>query len=83
MRKICGMLKPLLSSAPAISALAIMNSAFMMLFAAMMRARCVGALRNWISAYMGTLYRPAHRLSSSRSPMARQCAGWARKLPNV
>ena len=35
--------------------LAIMNSAFRMLLAAMMRARCVGALRSWISAYIGTL----------------------------
>ncbi len=48
-----------------------------------MRARCVGALRNWISAYMGTLYRPANRLSSSRSAITRQCAGCARKLPSV
>ena len=35
--------------------LAIMNSAFRMLLAAMMRARCVGWLRSWISAYIGTL----------------------------
>ena len=35
--------------------LAIMNSALRMLLAAMMRARCVGWLRNWISAYIGTL----------------------------
>ncbi len=43
------------SSAPAITELAIMNSALRMLLAAMMRARCVGWLRSWISAYIGTL----------------------------
>ena len=41
--------------APASSALTIMNSALRMLLAAMMRARCVGAARSWISAYIGTL----------------------------
>ena len=51
----CGTVNPADSSAPAIKALAIMNRAFRMLLAAMMRARCVGALRSWISAYMGTL----------------------------
>ena len=73
-RKICGTVNLAASSAPAITELAIMNSALRILFAAMMRARCVGWLRNWISAYMGTLYRPANRLSSSRSPITRQCA---------
>ncbi len=32
-----------------------MNRLFRMLLAAMIRARCVGALRLWISAYSGTL----------------------------
>ena len=50
-----------------------------MLLAAMMRARCVGWLRIWISAYMGTLYRPANRLSSARSAITRQWAGCATK----
>ena len=49
------MLKPELSSSPTPSELTIMNSAFKMLLAAMMRARCVGWLRIWMSAYMGTL----------------------------
>ena len=49
------MVKPAFSSAPAMIELAIMNSALRMLLAAMMRARCVGWLRNWISAYIGTL----------------------------
>jgi len=35
-----------LSSTPAITELAIMNSALRMLLAAMMRARCVGWLRS-------------------------------------
>ena len=41
----CGTENPADNKAPASSALAIMNSAFKMLFAAMMRARCVGWLR--------------------------------------
>ena len=48
-------MKPAFSSAPAMTELPIMNSAFRMLLAAMMRARCVGWLRSWISAYIGTL----------------------------
>ncbi len=36
-------------------ALAIMKSALRMLFAAMIRARWLGAERIWISAYIGTL----------------------------
>ncbi|MNR49672.1 hypothetical protein D3C85_1690820 [compost metagenome] len=51
----CGILLPADSSAPAITLLAIMNSAFRMLLAAMMRARCVGGLRSCTSAYIGTL----------------------------
>jgi hypothetical protein len=74
-KKICGTVNPAPSKAPAMSELAIMNSAFRMLLAAMMRARCVGWLRIWISAYMGTLYRPANRLSSARSAITRQWAG--------
>ena len=34
---------------------ATMKSALRMLLAAMMRARCVGCARSWISAYIGTL----------------------------
>ncbi|CAJ7684003.1 Uncharacterised protein [Burkholderia pseudomallei] len=49
-RKIPGMLTPAFVSSIAISADTIMKSAFRMLFAAMIRARCVGALRLWISA---------------------------------
>ena len=49
------MVKPADSSAPTPRLLTIMNSAFRMLLAAMMRARCVGWLRSWISAYIGTL----------------------------
>jgi hypothetical protein len=41
---------PALVSPIAINADKIMNSALRMLFAAMMRARWVGALRLWISA---------------------------------
>ena len=59
--------------------LPIMNSAFRMLLAAMMRARWVGWLRIWIKAYMGTLYSPANRLRSARSSSTRQCWGWATK----
>ena len=54
-----------------------MNSAFRMLLAAMMRARCVGWLRSWISAYIGTLYRPANRPAAARSAITRQCAAAA------
>ncbi len=54
-RKICGMVKPAPSSAPAMTELPIMKRALRMLLAAMMRARCVGWLRSWISAYIGTL----------------------------
>ena len=54
-RNTWGMLQPAASRAPASTAEAIMNSAFRILLAAMMRARCVGWLRIWISAYMGTL----------------------------
>ena len=45
----------MLSSTPTITELAIMNSAFRMLLAAMMRARWLGAERIWMSAYIGTL----------------------------
>jgi len=44
-----------LISTPTRIALAIMNSAFRMLFAAMIRARWLGGERSWISAYIGTL----------------------------
>ena len=54
-RNTSGTLKPAPSMALAPSALTIMNSAFRMLLAAMMRARSLGWLRNWISAYIGTL----------------------------
>ena len=64
-----------------------MNSALRMLFAAMMRARCVGWLRIWISAYIGTLYRPAKSESSARSAITRQCAAmpmnWASVSPSA
>ena len=49
-RKSCGSVRPARSRPIAISAATIMKSAFMMLFAAMMRARCVGCARLWISA---------------------------------
>ncbi len=54
-RNTCGTLQPADSSAPAMTELPIMKSAFRMLLAAMMRARCVGWLRIWMSAYIGTL----------------------------
>ncbi|MNT23528.1 hypothetical protein D3C72_1589490 [compost metagenome] len=54
-RNICGTLKPAPRRAPALTELAIMNNALRILLAAMMRARCVGWLRIWMSAYMGTL----------------------------
>ena len=80
-RKTCGTVKPAPSIAPASTELAIMNSAFRMLLAAMMRARCVAWLRSWISAYIGTLYRPAKSDSSARSAMTRQCAGCDTNAP--
>ena len=82
-RNTCGMLAPAPSKAPASTELAIMNSALRMLFAAMMRARCVGCARSWISAYIGTEYRPANSDSSARSAMTRQCAARARNCPTV
>ena len=57
----------------------------------MMRERWLGIERIWISAYIGTLYRPANSASSARSAMTRQfwpsamncvsvsaVSGWAR-----
>ena len=43
------------SSAIASPADATMNSALRMLLAAMIRERCVGSERSWISAYSGTM----------------------------
>jgi hypothetical protein len=43
----------------AASAPQTMNSALRMLLAAMIRARCSGALRNWIRAYSGTMKKPS------------------------
>ena len=54
-----------------------------MLLAAMMRARWLGIERNWISAYIGTLYKPANSDSSARSAITRQCAGAARNALSV
>jgi len=77
------MSKPAWIRPPASTALAIMNNALRMLFAAMMRARCVGWARSWISAYIGTLYSPAHSDSRNRSAITRQCAGSARNPRSV
>jgi hypothetical protein len=54
-RNTSGMPRPAFSSSPTPSELAMMKRALRMLLAAMMRARCEGWLRNWISAYIGTL----------------------------
>ena len=54
-RNTCGIVKFSPSSTPTPSELTIMNSAFRMLLAAMMRARWLGCERSWISAYIGTL----------------------------
>ena len=82
-RKTSGMLRPAPSSRPAPSELTMMNNAFRMLLAAMMRARCEAGLRSWISAYIGTLNRPTNSDSRPRSAMTRQCAGCAKNCDSV
>ena len=74
-RKISGTEKPAPSIAPAPTELTIMNSALRMLLAAMTRARWLGWLRSWISAYIGTEYRPTLSASRPRSAITRQWAG--------
>jgi len=65
------------------SALAIMNSAFRMLLAAMMRARWVAGVRNCISAYIGTENRPAKSDIRPRSIITRQGAPTATNCSTV
>ena len=54
-RKSSGMEMPARSSPMTTPAEATMNTALRMLFAAMIRDRCDGAERSWISAYSGTM----------------------------
>ena len=51
----CGIVRPALSSSTETIADTTMNSALRMLLPAMMRERCVGAERVWITAYSGTM----------------------------
>jgi hypothetical protein len=71
-----GMVRPAASMPAAASAPTTMNSAFMMLLAAMMRAPCSGLERCCTRAYSGTMKKPPKMPIRARSSSTRQVEPW-------
>ena len=75
----CGIVRPpTFSSSTPTTAAATMNSALRMLFAAITRERCDGAVRVWISANSGTMKKPEKIAMPPRSNSTRHAPSCAR-----